>query len=55
MIAELLYHDILPDSLHEHSDALLRLGQIYKQIDAPFGELAKSTLRVSTYALKSDS
>ncbi|HZC43975.1 MAG TPA: hypothetical protein VE195_07355, partial [Acidobacteriaceae bacterium] len=45
----------LAKTLHAHSNALLQLGQIYKQIDAPFGELAESTLTVSTYALKSNS
>jgi hypothetical protein len=33
---------------------LLELGQVYKQIDAPFGDLAQSTLKISTYALQSD-
>jgi hypothetical protein len=47
--------DILPDGLRDHSDTLLDLGQVYKQINAPFGELAESTLTVSTYALKSES
>jgi hypothetical protein len=51
VILELLDPNILPSSLHAHSDALLELGQIYKQIDAPFGALAEDTLTVSTYAL----
>jgi hypothetical protein len=55
VILELLDRDILPRSLHAHSDTLLDLGQIYKQINAPFGRLAASTLAVSTYALQSDS
>jgi hypothetical protein len=46
--------NILPGSLHAHSDTLLKLGQIYKQINAPFGELAAKTLKVSTYAIESD-
>ncbi len=33
---------------------LLELGQVYKQINAPFGSLAESTLKISTYALQSD-
>jgi hypothetical protein len=32
-----------------------QLGQIYKQIDAPFGPLAQSVLAVSTFAIKSTS
>jgi hypothetical protein len=55
VVLELLDHHILTSALHAHSATLLELGQIYKQINAPFGELAKSTLSVSTYALKSDS
>lgn len=55
VILELLDPNILPSSLHAHSDTLLQLGQIYKQIDAPFGALAESTLTVSTYAILSDS
>jgi hypothetical protein len=55
VILELLDRNILASSLHAHSNTLLQLGQIYKQIDAPFGDLAKSTLKVSTYALESDS
>jgi hypothetical protein len=54
-IVELLDPKILPSSLHAHSDTLLELGQIYKQIDAPFGQLSKSTLAVSTYAITSTS
>jgi hypothetical protein len=41
--------------LHAHSETLLRLGQAYKQINAPFGALAQSTLTVSTYAIQSTS
>jgi hypothetical protein len=55
VILELLDSKALPSALHAHSDALLELGQVYKQINAPFGELAESTLAVSTYALKSNS
>jgi hypothetical protein len=55
VILELVDPNVLPSSLHAHSDTLLRLGQIYKLIDAPFGPLSQSTLTVSTYALLSDS
>jgi hypothetical protein len=51
VILEMLDPNVLPQSLHAHSSTLLDLGQIYKQINAPFGELAQSTLSVSTYAL----
>ncbi len=49
-IVELLDPKVLPSSLRAHSDTLLQLGQIYKKINAPFGELSKHTLAVSTYA-----
>jgi hypothetical protein len=55
VILELLSSNILPASLQANSDTLLKLGQIYKQINAPFGQLAASALAVSTYALVSDS
>jgi len=55
VILELLNPNILPSSLHAHSATLLQLGQIYKQINAPFGELAESALTVSTYAIESNS
>ena len=54
VIVELLHHDVLPDSLEDHQDTLLQLGQVYKEINAPFGELSESALKVSTYAIKSD-
>lgn len=54
VILEALDPNILPKSLHAHSNTLLRLGQVYKQLNAPFGQLAASTLAVSTYALQSD-
>jgi hypothetical protein len=55
VILELLDPQVLAGTLHAHSDTLLQLGQIYKQINAPFGELAESTLTVSTFALQSNS
>jgi hypothetical protein len=55
VILELLDPNILPGSLQAHSETLRDLGQVYKQINAPFGQLAASTLTVSTYALLSDS
>jgi hypothetical protein len=55
VILELLDPQFLPSSLHAHSDTLLRLGQVYKQINAPFGSLAQNTLTVSTFALLSNS
>jgi hypothetical protein len=55
VITELLDRRILPDSLRDHSETLRELGQVYKQINAPFGDLAKNTLKVSTFAITSNS
>jgi hypothetical protein len=55
VILELLDPNALSSSLHVHSDTLLKVEQIYNQINAPFGQLAAAALTVSTYALESDS
>ena len=55
VVLEMLDPNTLPGTLHAHSHTLLELGQIYKQINAPFGSLAQSTLTVSTYAIESTS
>jgi hypothetical protein len=39
-------------ALHAHSATLFRLGQVYKQVNAPFGELARSALTVLIHALE---
>ena len=44
----------LPQSLQVHQKTLLQLAQIYKQINAPVGELGLSSLRLSTTALESN-
>lgn len=55
VILEMVDPNTLSATLHAHSDTLLRLGQVYKQINAPFGALAQSTLIVSNFALQSTS
>ena len=55
VVLEMLDPNTLSGTLHAHSHTLLELGQIYKQINAPFGSLAQSTLTVSTYAIESTS
>jgi hypothetical protein len=55
VILEMVDPNILPSSVHAHSETLLRLGQAYKQINAPFGSLSQSTLTVSTFAIQSTS
>lgn len=55
VILEMLDPNSLPSSLHAHSNELLQLGQLYKQINAPFGQLSQDALTVSTYAILSTS
>jgi len=55
VVLEMIEPNTLSSSLHAHSETLLRLGQIYKQINAPFGSLAQSTLTVSNFAIQSTS
>jgi hypothetical protein len=55
VLMELVDPQALNQSLHAHHETLLRLGQIYKQINAPFGQLAQTTLAISTHALESTS
>jgi hypothetical protein len=43
----------LPHSLREHSRTVRRLGATYKQLNAPFGQFAMSTLAASTKAIRS--
>jgi hypothetical protein len=55
VITEMLDNGALPKSLTAHQNTLESLGQVYKQINAPFGDLADDTLTVSTYAITSTS
>ena len=55
VLMELIQPQSLSGDLHAHHETLLRLGQAYKQINAPFGQLAMSTLAISTHALQSTS
>ena len=55
VLTELIDPQALNHEQHAHHETLLRLGQIYKQINAPFGQLAQATLVVSTHALESTS
>jgi hypothetical protein len=52
---EVLDSSALPESLHDHSQTLFPLGRLYKQINAPFGKLGLTSLKVSTFALASSS
>ncbi len=55
VITEILDQSALPSSLKAHKNTLESLGQVYKQINAPFGQLAQDTLRISTFAITSTS
>jgi hypothetical protein len=55
VITEILDESVLPSSSKAHKNTLEALGQVYKQIDAPFGKLAEDTLQISTYAITSTS
>jgi hypothetical protein len=55
VILEMVDQNTLSSTLHAHAETLLHLGQVYKQINAPFGALAQSTLIVSNFAIQSNS
>lgn len=54
VLAEAIHRSVLPDSLTDHYPTFLSLSRLYKQINAPFGELSMKTLSVSTAALASN-
>jgi hypothetical protein len=43
----------VPQTLRAHRETLRRLGAVYKQLNAPFGEFAMDTLVASTRAIES--
>ena len=45
----------LPQTLRAHRETLRRLGEVYKQLNAPFGEFGSSMLLASTKAVRSGS
>jgi hypothetical protein len=55
VLIEALDPAVLPSSVNDSFDALLQLGRVYKQINAPFGQVGKDSLKVSTVALASNS
>src|SRR6266478_6500598 len=55
VILEMVDQNTLSSTLHAHAETLLRLGQVYKQINAPFGALSQSALIVSNFAIQSSS
>ncbi len=55
VLVEALQPQALPHGLRARRGTLIRLARIYKQINAPFGQLAQDSLTVSTKALASAS
>jgi arylsulfatase A-like enzyme len=54
-ITEILHDQALPKSLKQHRGTVERLGDAYKQINAPFGQFGRDTLAASTAAIASGS
>jgi hypothetical protein len=54
VLFEALTSEALPLPIHHNPDFYIRFAQAYKQINAPFGELGLTTLKVSTTALASN-
>jgi hypothetical protein len=50
-----MYAWAVPQSLRAHRDTLIRLAQVYKQLDACVGQFGLTTLAVSTRAMESSS
>ena len=55
VLTEFIKDSDLPHGLREHQSELTELGLIYKQINAPFGQLSFDVLGASTRALASGS
>ena len=54
VLVEHLEEDALPRSLRHGRGDLVRLAQVYKQLNAPFGAVGLASLPISTKALKGD-
>ena len=54
-VVEPLFDRAVPQTLRAHRETLLRLGDVYKQLNAAFGSFAMDTLKASTKALASSS
>lgn len=55
VLFEVLEDSAVPQSLRAHRETLIRLAEIYKQINAPVGALGLASLKISTNALESGS
>jgi hypothetical protein len=54
-VVQPLFDWAVPQTLRAHRETLLRLGDVYKQLNAAFGSFAMDTLKASTKALASSS
>jgi hypothetical protein len=55
VLTEVIDESVQPSGLREREFAVEEFGSLYKQINAPFGEFAMDSLKVSTAALASNS
>ena len=55
VLIDQLYAWAVPQTLRAHRETLRRLGEVYKQLNAPFGDFAMDTLSASTTAIGSGS
>lgn len=55
VLFEIIQPGALPAAVRENLGDLIRLAQVYKQINAPLGQLGVNTLQLSTTGLKSSS
>jgi hypothetical protein len=54
VLFEELEDDAVPSRLQESRDIALKLGRVYKQINAPVGDLSLDSLKISTRAIRAD-
>jgi hypothetical protein len=55
VLAEELHRWALPDAIRDSGDDFVKLARAYKQINAPNGDLCRTSLKISTRALASGS
>jgi hypothetical protein len=55
VLVDQLYDWAMPQSLRAHSETVRRLGEVYKQLNAPFGTFSMNMLALSNRAIASGS
>ena len=55
VLVDQLYDWAMPQSLRAHSETVRRLGEVYKQLNAPFGTFSMNMLSLSNRAISSGS